>query len=542
MKTLRRFGRTLFVVALLAGIAGATQPVSAASPIRYLTATIDPTSAPAGSTYNATFTVRNSTQSTQSIGSANVTAPAGFTVTGAGPASAPAGKTWTATNASGVIQLRAGHNSDVLAPGEAVSTPVTATVSCTVGTSTWNTAARTSLNFTGSNDFLLEPGASYPTTSVTAGGGSSADHFDVALPGSPYTATAGQAFTATITAQDVCGNTASGYSGSATLSGTLNNAPNGATPTYGTVSSFSSGVATVSVTAVKAEASRTVTATAGSVTGTSAAFDVRPGDPASLSFTQQPSLTKVNVAISPAVAVTLYDQFGNVATQASDNVTLTLAHDSSDHSAGDGQLGGTASQTPSAGVATFGDLTVSKSSNRYFLHASYGTLTQDSAFFDIVNLLIGCGDSGCSGSYDNGLNTVSADVPGKHGTQGFLALSLDNAAGSVPCTKLDGTVIDQPVMGALQTVIPPAGYDTPSIPVTVRYDKTIAPGTGVANFVFCANHGGNTPFFEIPTCPKHGQPSGKCISSRRRNGVGDLIITFLFSSTDPVGGGYGGNI
>ncbi len=242
--------------------------------------------------------------------------------------------------------------------------------------------------------------------------------------------------------------------------------------------------------------------------------------------------------ISPAVAVTLYDQFGNLATNATGAVSLTLAHDSSDKTAGDGVLGGTTSKTPSSGFATFDDLTVSKSSNRYFLQASYDTLTQDSGYFDVVNVLVPCNDSGCNGSFDNGLNTVTANVPGKHGTQGFLALSLSEAGGSVACTKLDGTVIDQPVMGSLQTVVPPAGYDTPSIPITVRYDKTIAPGTGVANFVFCANHGGSTPYFEIPACPRRGQPSQKCISSRRRNGVGDLIVTFLFSSTDPVGGGY----
>ncbi len=535
MKTLRRFGRTLFVLGLLAGIAGATQPVSAASPVRYLTATINPASAPAGSTYSATFVVTNSTQSTQSLGSANVTVPAGFTVTAVGPASATAAKTWTAANVSGVIQLRAARNSDTLGAGESVSTPVTATVSCTVGTATWTTAGMTGTGFSG-NAFQLEPDASYPTTMVTAGGGSSADHFDVTLSSSP--ATAGTPLTATITATDVCGNTAGGYSGSATLSGTLSNAPNGATPTYGSVSSFSSGVATASVTAVKAETSRTLTATAGSLTGTSAAFDVQPGPPAGLSFTQQPSLTKVAVAISPAVAVTLYDQFGNVATNATGAVSLTLAHDASDKTAGDGVLGGTTSQAPSSGVATFGNLTVSKSSNRYLLQASYGTLTQDSAHFDIVNVLVGCGDSGCSGSFDNGLNTLSVNVPGRHGTQGFLALSLNDPGGSVPCTKLDGTVINQPVLGSLQTIVPPAGYDTPSIPVVVRYDKTIAPGTGVANFVFCENHGGNTPFVEIPACPRHGQPSEKCISDRRRNGKGDLVVAFLFSSTDPVGGGY----
>jgi hypothetical protein len=542
MKLLRRLGRTLIVAALLAGIAGATQG-SATTSTKYYTVTISPSTAPAGSTYNATLVLRNSTQSTQSFGSANVTKPTGFTLTAAGPASPPAGKTWNVSIVSGVLQLRAATNVDALTPGQSVSVPVTATVPCSLGTYTWTTVVKQSNDFQGppGNNFLLEPGSSYPTTSVTAGGGNGADHFDVTVPSSPFTATAGQPFTATITAKDVCGNTASGYSGSASLSGTLSNAPNGATPTYGPVSSFSSGVATASVTAVKAETSRTLTATAGSISGTSAPFDVQPGPAHHLAFTGQPSLTKVNVAINPAVVVTIYDQFGNVATQETGDVSLTLAHDPTDPSAGNGQLGGTTSKAASGGVASFDDLTVSASSNRYYLQAAYGSITGNSGYFDVVDVLVPCNDNGCNGSTDNGLNTVSANVPGRHGTNGFLALSLSQPAGSVPCTTLDGSVINQPVLGSLQTILPPAGYTTPTIPITVRFDKSIAPGTGVSNFVFCANHGGNTPFFEIPPCPRRGPPTQKCEQDRRRNGVGDLVVTFLFSSTDPVGGGYGGH-
>jgi hypothetical protein len=247
----------------------------------------------------------------------------------------------------------------------------------------------------------------------------------------------------------------------------------------------------------------------------------------------------VNVAISPAVEVTIYDQFGNVATGETGNVSLTLQHDPTDPTPGNGTLGGTTSKAATAGVARFDNLTVSASSNRYYLHAAYGSITQDSGYFDVVDQVIPCGDNGCSGSVDNGQNTLTVNVPARQGTSGFLGLSLDQAAGPVACTRLDGSTINQPVLGSLQTVLPPAGYDTPSIQVVVRYDKSIAPGTGVANFIFCANHGGNTPFFEIPACPRRGQPTQKCEQDRRRNGVGDLVVTFLFSSTDPVGSGFG---
>src|SRR5438034_6084683 len=100
MRSLRPLSRTLILATLLAGIAGAAQPVSATSPVRFYTATINPTSVPAGSTYNATVTIMNSTQSTQALGSANVTTPAGFTLMSAGPASPPAGKSWNVSAVS----------------------------------------------------------------------------------------------------------------------------------------------------------------------------------------------------------------------------------------------------------------------------------------------------------------------------------------------------------------------------------------------------------------------------------------------------------
>jgi hypothetical protein len=456
-------------------------------------------------------------------------------LTAAGPATAFGGKSWSFTRTGGLIQLRAAHNSDNLNHDEWVSVPVTATTTCTVGNSTWTTAASGS----GSNQaFQLLPNTTDPQTSVTAGGGSVATHFGVTLPSSSFTATAGTPFTATFSALDVCNNPATGYSGSASLTSTLGNAPNGATPTVPSSITFASGSASANITAVAKDTGQTLTATAGAVTGTSDPFAVQAGPPDHIGFTAQPSLTKVGTAISPAVQVTIFDQFGNVS-DVSDPVSLSLAHDPTDPGAGDGTLSGGGATSAVHGVATFSSLSVDKSSNRYFLQASDGALNANSAFFDVVNKITGCGSSSCSDSVDNGLTGVTVNVPSKRGASGNLALGLDNPGGSVPCTRLDGTTINQQPMAALQTILPPSGHDTPDITVVARFDKSIAPGFGVANFVFCANHGGNTPFFEIPPCPRHGQPTVKCEVSRHRNGVGDLVVTFLFSSTDPVGSGFG---
>ena len=87
----------------------------------------------------------------------------------------------------------------------------------------------------------------------------------------PATQTAGTAFNVTLTAKDTYGNTATGYTGSqsVTFSGPLN-PPNSTAPTYPATVSFSAGVGTASITLYKA-ASAALTATQGSVTGSTAA-------------------------------------------------------------------------------------------------------------------------------------------------------------------------------------------------------------------------------------------------------------------------------
>ena len=78
----------------------------------------------------------------------------------------------------------------------------------------------------------------------------------------PGTQTAGTAFTETITAADPYGNTATGYTGSHTLTFSgPSNAPNGQAPSYPGQVNFTSGVGTATITLYDAQ-STTLTATA----------------------------------------------------------------------------------------------------------------------------------------------------------------------------------------------------------------------------------------------------------------------------------------
>lgn len=104
------------------------------------------------------------------------------------------------------------------------------------------------------------------------------------------TQTAGHAFTVTITAQDEFGTTDASYSGqhNVTLTTNAGASPDGTSPTLPASQSsltFTSGVATVSITLVRAEAGRTITATSGTLSGTSNTINVNPGSPARLAWT-----------------------------------------------------------------------------------------------------------------------------------------------------------------------------------------------------------------------------------------------------------------
>lgn len=98
-----------------------------------------------------------------------------------------------------------------------------------------------------------------------------------------------------------------------------------------------------------------------------------------LAFTIQPAATTAGQTVTPAVRVAVQDVGGNTVATASDAVTLTL--NSSDTSV---RLTGTTTTNASGGIATFGDLVVSKPGT-FTLDASAPDLTRaTSAAFDVA--------------------------------------------------------------------------------------------------------------------------------------------------------------
>ena len=171
----------------------------------------------------------------------------------------------------------------------------------------------------------------------------------------PATMTAAASFGAVVTVRDSSGNTATGFSGNVSLA--IGTNPGGGTLSGTTSVAAVAGVATYSgLTINKVGTGYTLVATAtGPASGTSAAFNVTPGAPTQLVWSQQPSNVVAAATMSPAVTVTVEDGQGNVATQASGTVTLGLTGSP----AGATLTGGGATAVTS-GVATFAGLSVNK--------------------------------------------------------------------------------------------------------------------------------------------------------------------------------------
>src|SRR5204863_8847920 len=80
--------------------------------------------------------------------------------------------------------------------------------------------------------------------------------------------------------------------------------------------------------------------------------------------------TVAGVAISPAVTVLVLDQFDNLVTGDSSNVTVAIGTNP-----GSGTLSGTKTVAASGGIATFSTLSIDKTGVGYTLAASDGSLS-----------------------------------------------------------------------------------------------------------------------------------------------------------------------
>src|SRR6266487_3426817 len=161
------FGLAAVVVLLLVLVPSA---MSVGGPDEY-TAAISPTTVVAGTGQTYTLTIADSGSSGK-MGSANITIPSGYTGATVGTPTTSSGKTWTAAISTGVVQLRAASNGQVLSPGDSVSVGVTANAPTLTASYPWTTAANSAVDFSGTT---FPNAGSEPAVTVPPG---PLDHFD----------------------------------------------------------------------------------------------------------------------------------------------------------------------------------------------------------------------------------------------------------------------------------------------------------------------------------------------------------------------------
>jgi hypothetical protein len=204
----------------------------------------------------------------------------------------------------------------------------------------------------------------------------------------PNTTTAGATMaTFSVEARDASGQVVAGYGDNVTLTITPNTGAPGAS-LGGTVTQAAvTGTATFNdITVDKTAANYKLTASATGVTGAvSAFFKIDPDVPDRLVFSVQPSNATALSPITPQIEVQAIDQFGNVVTGFTDNVTLAI----SDANASGGVLSGVATKAAVGGVATFASMSIDIAQTGHTLDASTATAfatsnTVTSNSFDIT--------------------------------------------------------------------------------------------------------------------------------------------------------------
>ncbi len=213
------------------------------------------------------------------------------------------------------------------------------------------TATATGLSEATSRDFSISPGAGTQLVFSVQPGTTVADHQIAPA--------------VKVRALDAFGNLVTGFTGSIAVAlGDPGGATLGGTSPVAAVG----GVATFFDLSIKqAGAGYTLVATApGMGPVSSAAFNVTSGPATQLGFTLQPTTTVAGQPLTPAVQVAALDAVGNPVPGFTGTVTIAFGN----NPGGGGTLGGTTSTVTVNGVASFGDLTVTKTGTSYWLKAT----------------------------------------------------------------------------------------------------------------------------------------------------------------------------
>ncbi|HXL05848.1 MAG TPA: hypothetical protein VN964_02895, partial [Gemmatimonadales bacterium] len=167
-----------------------------------------------------------------------------------------------------------------------------------------------------------------------------------------------------VRAADAQGHDVPGFTGSVTVG--LGANPGGGTLAGTTTVRAVSGVATFDDLRLnRAGTGYTLTVAASGLTGaTSESFAINPGSATQVAFTGQPATTVAGQTITPAVQVTALDPVGNPVPAFTGTVSVSFGNNP-----GGATLGGTTSVAAVSGVASFGDLRITKASAGYWLTA-----------------------------------------------------------------------------------------------------------------------------------------------------------------------------
>ena len=183
----------------------------------------------------------------------------------------------------------------------------------------------------------------------------------------PTTEVAGQDINSiTVAVEDGSGNVITSFDGTVGLA-----AEGGPGTLAGTVTEQAvNGVATFSGVDLTEIGTYTLQAASGDLPDVqSGSFAVVPAAAAKLVFLEQPSTAAATAPISPAISVEVEDQFGNVVTTDSSDITLAITQGPSGAA-----LNGTTTEAAVSGVATFANLSIN-TAGTYELTASDGSLT-----------------------------------------------------------------------------------------------------------------------------------------------------------------------
>ena len=156
-------------------------------------------------------------------------------------------------------------------------------------------------------------------------------------------------------------------------------ASGGGSLTQSLVATDADGYAESTWTLGTVSGAQTVTASiqSGSISQTFSATAIA-GPATSIEFQTQPAVSDADVVLSASPIIRALDAYGNVATTYTQAVTASLQTNP-----GAATLGGTATVSAVAGIATFSNLTVDRGAVGYRLRMSDGTLGVNSSLFNV---------------------------------------------------------------------------------------------------------------------------------------------------------------